>query len=154
METNGWIKLYRKEHEWACKFSDREWRFYSESRLFAIWDVRNKDFGTFDVRTRIIKRDMLPQWSTGKINIVKNLLLKKHKVYQKTDDPRRLKIINAKLFFERSRRFEKLIQQSEKNLHYVEYHFQLIESVRNDIARMRADVARNKRVSHEKDSAS
>jgi hypothetical protein len=155
MATNGWIKLHRKELEWFKDLSGPEVLYYIASRLHADWEFRRKTFGTFDARTRIVKQNMLCDWATGKISETKNSLLERG-MYETTDDPRRLRLTNAVLFLKRDRKHEKeyddTIQQSESNLHCVEYDFQQAECATKDIARMRADIARSKRVSSEKDS--
>lgn len=91
MKRNGWIKLDRSELEELLGLTDQEFRYYISSRLVCVWDRRNKLAGTFDARTHIVKQEFLPKWANGKINTVKNSLLKKG-YYLKTDDARRLKI--------------------------------------------------------------
>ncbi|MDO8451323.1 MAG: hypothetical protein Q7S76_00455 [bacterium] len=145
---NGWIKFHRKELEWLKELSDPEVRYYTASRMCVDWDARHNAFGTFDARTNTVKEAMYLNWSVGKINTIKNSLLKRG-MYKKTDDPRRLKLTNANLFLKRDKQFETVIQESEKNLHHTEYDFQWIEDAERTLARMKSDVARNKRISHQ-----
>ena len=149
---NGWIKFHRKELVWFKEMTDQEMRYYIASRMCADWDYRHKDFGTFDARTHIVKETMLLDWSVGKINTVKNSLLKRG-VYKKTADPRRLALTNARLFLKRESKFETVIQESEKNLHYTEYDIQRIENSEREFVRMKSDLARNKRVVWQQHSA-
>lgn len=131
MKMNGWIKFHRKELEWMEILSDQELRYYITSRAHAVWDKRNMYFGTFDSRTAVVKKEMLPNWSNGKINQVKNSLIKKG-LYQKMSDYR-LEITNADIFFGKSRENESIIQETEKNLHITENYLHNIESKKSDI---------------------
>jgi hypothetical protein len=147
----GWIKLHRREHRWFEAFTDQEVRYYLIARMFAVWDKRSRYFGTFDARTRIVRGEMLPGWSTGKINMVKNSLLKKA-AFQKTSDARRLKVTNANIFLWKGRVAENLIQESTDDLHVVERDFQSVESQNNDIRTHVREIGRIKRTDFDFDS--
>ncbi len=123
----GYIKHYRADLEHLRGLSDPEYRYYQVSLLLAIWDAKNKQQGTFDARTSTIKEHL--DWSMGKINQIKNSLIKKG-YYSKTKNLR-LMISNASLIFGTSRKSETIIRNSEKNFHLAESNFQLDESVLN-----------------------
>ncbi len=143
---SGWIRFYRKEHEWMQGFSNAEVRYYFASRQRADWDTRHETFGTFDCRTKVVKQEMLPDWSVGSINAAKRSLLKRG-VYQKTDDPRLLKITNASLFLPtRGKRYEKIIQDSEINLLTTEYDIQWSENRSRELFAIRTNLANEKRM--------
>src|SRR5690348_7349728 len=126
----GWIKHYRRDIEDLKNLTDQEYRYYMTSCLLAVWDKRNKYFGTFDSRTRVVK-EILLSWSIGKINTVKNSLIKKN--YYKKIPEYRLKISNAKDLFDKSKESEYLIQKSENNIHLDENDFQSAENEIGDI---------------------
>jgi len=131
MKNNGWVKLHRKEIESYKTLTDAEFRYYLMSRMVAVWDFKKELFGTFDDRTRIVKEEMLPTWADGKINTIKNSLIKKG-WYKKQKDYR-LEIKNAKLLFGKGKRVEYLIQESENTIHNVEINIQENEKQNNDL---------------------
>lgn len=133
MEKKGWIKLYRKEMNWADDLTDQELRYYLSARLIIVWDLRNHLFGTFDARTKLMKQEVLPNWSTGKINMVKNSLMRKG-LLQKTKDSRRLRVTNAEIWMKKGNKFENLIQSTENNLHSNEHHVQLVGKEEYDLS--------------------
>ena len=141
----GWIKWHRKELEWALALTDQEFRYYYASRQVAIWDPRSIFLGTFDARTKIVQKEMFPDWSFGKINMTKNALLRKG-FYQKTDDHRRLCITNAHILFKRGEAAEIFIYRSESNLLANEYDFQQAEKRAVSFERSRTQLALSKRI--------
>jgi hypothetical protein len=142
----GWIKHYRRDLEDLKNLTDQEYRYYMTSCLLAVWDKRNKHFGTFDARTKIIKQEVLPNWSMGKINTVKNSLIKKG--YYKKFPEHRLKISNAKDLFDKSKESEYLIQDSEHNIHLSENDFQDAENEIGDIQKIFSSLANSKTIKY------
>lgn len=128
---NGWIKLYRREEEWLNELTSQEEVYYMRSRTMAVWDKRNVKFGTFDARTKIVKEEMLPNWSMGKINTVKNSLLKKG--YYKKEKDHRLKLTNAEIFLEKTKKYEIIFQQPGINLHITERNVREYEKAKSSI---------------------
>ena len=144
MKNKGWIKLHRKELEWFSELNDREFRYFMISKMNIVWDKRSQYFGTFDARTKIVKREMFPDWSAGKINTTKNSLLKKG-YYEKGEDYR-LKIKNAELFLKNDKLIETMIQVSEKNLHITETKIYKPEKMNRDIKEASHDLMHLKRM--------
>lgn len=143
MNQNGWIKLHREELERYSGLTDREFRYLIVSRLSAVWDRRNKLAGTFDARTHVVKQDLLPYWAMGKINSVKNSLLSKA-FYEKTDDPRRLKILYPT---RPARHIESKPQTREENIQGRELSFQEREQKMAAIREMLSKISTDKRIS-------
>lgn len=123
----GWIKHYRTDLKHLKDLSDPEYRYYQVSLLLAIWDPKNKQFGTFDARTKTIREHL--NWANGKINETKNLLLGKG-YYKKAKDWK-LEITNSALIFGKSKKHETIIQHTEKDFHTNEADFRLDEQVFN-----------------------
>ncbi len=141
----GWIKQYRRDIDDLRDLTEPEYRYYTLSCLFAVWDTRNKLFGTFDARTKTIKAELLPSWSTGKINTTKNLLIKRG-FYKKVPD-NRLHITNARIVFGKSRDVENLVQNYEGNIRVDEKEIQQAENRLSSIVDMKRNLANRKRVS-------
>lgn len=127
--------------------SDQEWRYYLSARLIAVWDHRSKHFGTFDARTRLIKESILPGWSDGKINQVKNSLLEKGLLKQSKDF--RLEIVNADVFLSKGRKGEYLIRDAESNLQQDKNYMQRTENVADSIRAASRSIALNMRVKND-----
>ncbi len=147
--TKGWIKHYRRDLVDLKDLSDQAYRYYMASCLLSVWDKRNKYFGTFDSRTKVIK-EILPNWSMGKINTVKNSLITAG--FYKKEPEHRLKISNAKDLFDKSKESENLIQESECNIHLSENDFQSAENQVGDIRNLIATLASSKTIKYRQDS--
>lgn len=128
MEKIGWVKFYRKEILWLSEMSEREFVLYLCARASVVWDKRSKHFGTFDGRIKIIKQDIVPQWSVGTISEVRNLLLNRG-AFQRTDDPRAFRVTNSEMFLRHGKKIDSLIQFSEENLHVVDKKLQPPEKI-------------------------
>lgn len=142
---NGWVKQYKREVDDMGTLTDQEYRYYQVSRLLADWDKRHLNFGTFNARTQSMKDAGLFEWSSSKINMTKNSLLKKG--YYKVVPGHRLAFANPKLLFGKSRDVEHIMQNIEGNPYQVGTDIQPTVNRLKDISEMRAKLANNKRIS-------
>lgn len=107
--------------------TDQEWRYYVSARAVTVWDRRSKQFGTFDSRTFSVKEDFELKWANGKVNQIKNSLLRKG-LFKKILGKHRLSIVNAEIFLGKGRKYESLIRDAETNLQRDENYVQRTES--------------------------
>lgn len=141
MTKRGWIKIFRRELEWFQDLSNPEIVYLLVVRSVAEWDPKKEQFGTFDARIKEMQKHL--GWSDGTISRVGKLLFGKGYFY-KTDDHRRWRIKNAKLFFAKGsegKEAEKIILDTEVNLHIHELDIQVSEyfpcKVRQDIENLK-----------------
>lgn len=146
----GWIKEYRRGIDDLSELTDPQYRYYKTSCLLAVWDKRNADFGTFDARTKTM-RTALPHWSAGKINMVKNSLLTKN--YYIRAENFRLGIANAEYLLGKNNKIEYYIQNTETNIHTNENEIQQVENILNEIEDARNNLAIDKTMPWNQDSA-
>jgi len=148
MKKAGYIKLHRKEEEWLRAVSDAEFRFYVISRLNTVWDKRNRWFGTFDARIKIIKEEWFPDWCTGKICTTRKKLFELG-FYTKVKD-HRFSITNFDSLMLPGTKYEKYVQSSEVNFLNTEDSIQENEKINEEIAKSTKQLSLSKSVYYDK----
>ena len=124
----GYIRLYRYiALEYKKTFTDPEYRLLDIYASLVRWDKKNADrFGTVDnLSIRDLQQDYLPTWSSGKISMTINALIKKGLLARLPK--KRMRVENFWIYQAHIQQAERAFQLIEQGIQPSEQNIQLAE---------------------------